>query len=133
RQSLGERPHRELQRASSRRTPRWRDLLLATRGANRHRELATSLQLRQAARGSRLQTASTRGVRARARRVAGCATSNASAGHASTQANLKLTFHLGYSVGAGHLSISAQNSNTGWLLPESCERKTTSRRLLRFQ
>src|SRR6185295_8276889 len=100
RQSLGERLHRELQRASSRRTPRWRDLLLATRGADRHRELAASLQPRQAARGSRLQTSSTRGIRARPRRVAGCATSNGSAGHASAQANLKLTFHLDYSVGA---------------------------------
>ena len=42
----------------------------------------------------------TRGIRARPRRVAGCATSNGSAGHASAQANLKLTFHLDYSVGA---------------------------------
>jgi hypothetical protein len=32
--------------------------------------------------------------------VAGCASSNRSAGHASAQANLKLTFHLDYSVGA---------------------------------
>ena len=78
--------HGRLQRAPSRRTPRRRDLLLATRGADRHRELAASLQPRQAARGPRLQTTSTRGVRARARRVAGCATSNGSAGHATPPA-----------------------------------------------
>jgi predicted acylesterase/phospholipase RssA len=39
-------------------------------------------------------------------RVAGCATSNRSAGHASAQANLKLTFHLDYSVGADHTNFS---------------------------
>ena len=49
-----------------------------------------------------VHTTSTRGVRARAHRVAGCATSNGSAGHAGAQANLKLTFHLDYSVGADH-------------------------------
>jgi hypothetical protein len=46
------------------------------------------------------QAARARGVRARARRVAGCATSNGSAGHAGAQANLKLTFPLDQSVGA---------------------------------
>jgi hypothetical protein len=83
RQPLGKRLHRELQRASPRRTPRRRDILLVTLSANRHRELAASLQSYQAARA--------RGVHDRARHVTGCATSNGSAGHAGAQANLKLT------------------------------------------
>ena len=37
---------------------------------------------------TRLQTTSTGGLRARARRVAGCATSTGSAGHAGAQANM---------------------------------------------
>src|SRR5262249_48443829 len=45
---------------------------------------------------------STRGVRARLRRVAGCATSTGFAGHAGATANLKLTFHPDHSVGANH-------------------------------
>ena len=40
------------------------------------------------------------GVRARIRRVAGCATPTGSAGHAGATANLKLTFHLDHSEGA---------------------------------
>src|SRR5262249_42613018 len=42
------------------------------------------------------------GVRARLRRVAGCATPSGSAGHAGETANLKLTFHPDHSVGANH-------------------------------
>ena len=57
---------------------------------------------RPAARVARLQATSTRGVRARARRVAGCATSTSSARHASAQANLKLTFHLDHPMGSHH-------------------------------
>jgi Integrase core domain len=38
-----------------------------------------------------------------ARRVAGCATSTGSAGHAGAEANLKLTFDLDHSVGADSL------------------------------
>ena len=51
---------------------------------------------------ARLQATSTRGVRASIRRVAGCATSTGSAGHApaGATANSKLTFHLDHSVGA---------------------------------
>jgi hypothetical protein len=45
---------------------------------------------------------STRGVRARIRRVAGCAPPTGSAGHAGATANLKLTLHLGHSAGADH-------------------------------
>src|SRR5262249_25500979 len=64
----------------------------------RHRELATPLQHDQAPRLNRIQATSTRGVRARIRRGAGCATPTGSAGHAGATANLKLTFHLGYSA-----------------------------------
>src|SRR5262249_28266198 len=46
------------------------------------------------------QATSTRGVRARIRSVAGCATPTGSAGHAGATANLKLTFHLDHSAGA---------------------------------
>src|SRR5438874_8289498 len=63
------------------------------RGPDRHRELATPLQNDQAARLNRIQATSTRGVRARIRRVAGCATQTGSAGHAGATANVKLTFH----------------------------------------
>src|SRR5262249_28055867 len=54
----------------------------------------------QTPRLNRIQATSTRGVRARIRRVAGCATPTGSAGHASATANLKLTFHLDHSAGA---------------------------------
>jgi hypothetical protein len=48
---------------------------------------------------------STRGVRARIRRVAGCAPPTGSAGHAGATANLKLTFHLDHSAGADHFVV----------------------------
>jgi hypothetical protein len=70
------------------------------RGPDRHRELATPLQHDQAPRLNRIQATSTRGVRARIRRVAGCATQTGSAGHAGETANLKRTFHLDHSAGA---------------------------------
>src|SRR5262245_43618278 len=63
-------------------------------------ELATPLQHDQASRLNRIQAASTGGVRACIRRVAGCATTTGSAGHAGATANLKLTFHLDHSAGA---------------------------------
>ena len=47
-----------------------------------------------------VQATSTRGVRARLRRVAGCATPTGSAGHAGETVNLKLTFHPDHSMGA---------------------------------
>jgi hypothetical protein len=74
----------------------------AQRGQDRHRELAAPLQHDQAARIARIQTTSARGVRARVRRVASCATSTGSAGHAGAQTAFKLTFHLDHSVGADH-------------------------------
>ena len=55
-----------------------------------------------AARLTRIQAASTGGVHACIRRVAGCATPTGSAGHAGATANLKLTFHLDHSAGADH-------------------------------
>jgi hypothetical protein len=48
---------------------------------------------------NRIQATSTRGVRARIRRVAGCAPPTGSAGHAGATASLKL-IHLDHSVGA---------------------------------
>src|SRR5262249_54515395 len=64
---------------------------------------------------NRIQATSTRGVRARIRRVAGCAKPTGSAGHAGATANLKLTFHLDHSAGAdqspvGELLISARKN-----------------------
>jgi|SRR6516164_7998422 len=59
----------------------------------------------QAPRLNRIQTTSTRGVRAHIRRVAGCATPTGFAGHAGATANLKLTFHLDHSAGADHKAI----------------------------
>src|SRR5262249_40604608 len=73
-----------------------------TRGPDRHGELAAPLQYDPAARLNRIQATSTRGVRARIRRLAGCATPSGSAGHAGATANLKLTFHLDHSAGADH-------------------------------
>src|SRR5262249_50473156 len=70
---------------------------------DRHRELATPLQHDQAPRLNRIQATSTRGIRARIRSVAGCATPTGSAGHAGATANLKLTFHPDHSAGANHL------------------------------
>ena len=54
---------------------------------------------------TRLQAAGTRGVRANIRRVAGCATSTGSAGHAPAGAtvNTQLTFRPDHSVGADQL------------------------------
>ena len=46
------------------------------------------------------EAARARGVHARACRVAGCATSNGSAGHAGAQASFKLTFQPDHLVGA---------------------------------
>ena len=52
------------------------------RGADRHRELAAALQYGSPARLDRLPGAGPRGVRARTRRMAGCATPTRFAGHA---------------------------------------------------
>src|SRR5262249_28469148 len=105
--SLGEWLHRELQRAPSRRAARRRNLLLTPRGPNRHRELAAPLQHDQAARLTWIQATGTGGIRARLRRVAGCAIPSGSAGHAGETANLKLTFPLDHSEGADPPSVLA--------------------------
>jgi hypothetical protein len=63
---------------------------------------------------NRIQATSTRGVRARIRRVAGCATPTGSASHASATASLKLTFHLDHSVGANQPAMPPQR-HRAWL------------------
>jgi hypothetical protein len=62
----------------------------------------------QAARLTWIQATSSGGVRACLRRVAGCATTSGSAGHAGATANLKLTFHLDHSTGADHCTPGAK-------------------------
>src|SRR4029077_20151767 len=81
------------------------------RGPDRHRELATPLQHDQAPRLTWIQATSAGGVRARLRRVAGCATPSGSAGHAGETANLKLTFHLDHSAGTD-LNCCANGTRT---------------------
>src|SRR6516165_2205368 len=86
----------------------------------------------QAPRLDRIQATSTRGVRARIRRVAGCATPTGSAGHAGATANLKLTFHLDHSAGADqvrrrticesqidHFVMAITSAEAIWALPSS--------------
>src|SRR5262249_27559759 len=70
---------------------------------------AAPLQHDQAARLTWIQATSTGGVRARLRRVAGCATPSGSAGHAGETANFKLTFHLDHSAGADQLGLEPAN------------------------
>src|SRR5436190_18127356 len=60
------------------------------------------VQRDQAPRLTWIQTTCAGGVRARLRRVAGCATPSGSVGHAGETANLELTFHLDHSAGADH-------------------------------
>ena len=57
-----------------------------------NRCLRDELSTRSAARLTRIQAASTGGVHAFLRRVAGCATPTGSAGHAGAAANVELTF-----------------------------------------
>jgi len=87
-----------------------RDFLHFTRSPDRHRELAAPLQHDQASRLNRIQATSTGGVRARIRRVVGCATPTGSAGYAGATADLKLTFHLDHSAGADHRALSRVRS-----------------------
>src|SRR5437660_4445913 len=86
--------------------------------------MAAPLQYDQAACLARLQATSTRGVPARLRRVAGCATPTGSAGHAGATANLKLTFHPDHSAGADQLpafGIAATKQHRCAILPWRCE------------
>src|SRR5262245_37589551 len=83
----------------------------------------------QAPRLNRIQATSTRGVRARIRRVAGCAPPTGFAGHAGATANLKLTFHLDHSAGADHRRLwDANNPHT--LQGSDEERKWLNRAIL---
>ena len=97
---MGEWLRRELQCAPTRRAAQWRDLLRAARGSDHHRELAAASQRDPSACLSRIQTPSTRGVRASIRRVAGFATCSGSAGYPSAETHPELTFSPGPSVGA---------------------------------
>src|SRR5262245_20285766 len=98
-----------------------------TRGPDRHRELATPLQHDQTLHLNRIQATSTRGVRARIRRVAGCATATGSAGHAGATANLKLTFHLDHSVGADQGRIAARGGAKNDARPNPRRRSVRTR------
>src|SRR5206468_9863415 len=91
-----------------RRAARWRDLLHATRGADHHRKLESSLQHGAATCIDRLPGSGTGGVRASTRRMAGCAIPTSSAGHAlaGAKADPKLTLDPDHLVGAGHHSPS---------------------------
>ncbi len=102
----------KLQRAPARRAPRWRDLLHAPRGADRHRELAPPLQSRPAACLNRLPCSCPRGVRPGTRRIAGSATPTSSAGQApaGAQTSPKLTLRPDHSVGAGHPGLSTRTA-----------------------
>jgi hypothetical protein len=73
-------------------------------GADRDRKLAPALQRRTTPCLARLQTAGAGGVRPRVRRVAVCAPSNCSDGHAPVGAETaaKLTLQLDHSMGADH-------------------------------
>ena len=92
----------------------WGDLLLTPRGADRHRELATSLQHGPPACFSGLPATGPGGVRASLRRMAGCATPTGSAGHApgGAQTDHELTFKPDHPRGADqgytqkHTSVS---------------------------
>src|SRR5215472_6726573 len=59
-----------------------------------------------------IQATSTRGVRARLRRVAGCATPSGAAGHAGETAILKLNFHLAHSAGADQFDFSCSRARS---------------------
>src|SRR6266567_2360255 len=98
-------------------THQWLDLLRPPRSSDRHRKLAAPLQYDQAACLARLPATCTRGVPARLRRVAGCATPTGSAGHAGATANLKLTFHLDHSAGADHKCAPSSDQLTRTLPP----------------
>src|ERR671916_2263482 len=89
-------------RWASGRVAGWGDLLLTPRGADRHRELATSLQHGPPACLSGLPATGPGGVRASLRRMAGCATPTGSAGHApgGAQTDHELTFKPDHPRGA---------------------------------
>src|ERR671911_2658440 len=89
----------------------WGDLLLTPRGADRHRELATSRQHGPPACFSGLLATGPGGVRASLRRMAGCATPTGSAGHApgGAQTDHELTFKPDHPRGADHSQGAGQS------------------------
>src|SRR5262245_2251702 len=99
---MGERLHRKLQRSPARRTLGRGDLLFPEGGSDCDRELAPSLQCSATARVPWLPTASARGLRTSARRVAVCALGIRSDGHAHADVETwaKLTFESDHSRGA---------------------------------
>src|SRR5690606_10012987 len=96
---MGERLHRELQRAPARRTPRRRDLLHAQRGQDHRGKLAAALQHRASAWIARLQAAGTRGLHPGIR-AGGPATPTSNAARAGAATIIALTIKLDPSVGA---------------------------------
>jgi hypothetical protein len=103
----------------------WGDLLLTPRGADRHRELATSLQHGPPACFSGLPATGPGGVRASLRRMAGCATPTGSAGHApgGAQTDHELTFKPDHPRGADQ-----PGSDKRGLRPMSGSKRACARR-----
>ena len=95
----------------------WGDLLLTPRGADRHRELATSLQHGPPACFSGLPATGPGGVRASLRRMAGCATPTGSAGHApgGAQTDHELTFKPDHPRGADQGTVEPPDQLAGRL------------------
>jgi len=95
---------RELQRASARRTPEWRDLLHTQGGADRDRKLEASLQHCAPTCIAGIPAPGTGGVRASVLRLAVCARPTSSAGQATRggAAYRALTLPLDHRVGADH-------------------------------
>src|SRR5215207_4845590 len=87
---------------ASGRASQWGDLLLSAGSADRHRELEMSLQQCAPACLPGLPPAGSGGVRARLRRLAGCAHPTGSAGQAlgGARANPELTFNPDHQLGA---------------------------------
>ena len=102
----------------------------STRSARRrsHRKLAPPLQWRPAACLHRLSGSRPGGVRARTRRMAGCATPTSSAGHAPTGATTspKLTSQPDHPTGADHLVQLAEARRRA-----ACQRDAGSADLLK--
>src|SRR6266480_2641799 len=87
----------------------------ALRAEIRHRKLATALQHCPAACLDRLPGSCPGGVRAGARRMAGCATPTSSAGHASAGATTgpKLTFKPDHQAGADQWRLNIERASSG--------------------
>src|ERR671916_656054 len=93
----------------------WGDLLLSAGSADHHRELETSLQHGAAARVAGLPSTGSGGVRARLRRLAGCATPTGSARHATrgATAHAELTSPPDHPRGADQPSSASATTPFG--------------------